>query len=319
MHFILLASALLHVSTLSTGFSEPRSGPAIRAVRLQAEAAKPTVQKAPPPAAPTQPSPPAAANRLREETVNSAALGRTMKYRVLLPETYDASQRRYPVLYLLHGLGGNYRDWTMRSNLAEYTRTLPLIVVMPDGENQWYTNAADGSARFEDYLFTDLPADVVQKFRTINSRYGRAIAGLSMGGYGALKSALKRPAAFSVVGAFSGAFEVTRSGRLERLIGAEESERIARIFGPAESEARKTNDVFALAAAMKPAGAPYIYIDCGIGDNELIAANREVVAALHKAGVAYEYHEVAGGHTWDYWDRQIRQFLPVLMKRMTND
>ena len=69
---------------------------------------------------------------------------------------------------------------------------------------------------------------------------------------------------------------------------------------------------------MKPAGAPYIYIDCGIGDNELIASNREVVAALHKAGVAYEYHEVAGAHTWDYWDRQIREFLPVLMKKMAN-
>jgi putative tributyrin esterase len=316
MHLLLLASAILHISTLSGVVN----GPADRLLSPEQRPRPAGVQgsqKA------TRPSPAVraaeATNRLREESVNSAALGRTMKYRVLLPEAYDSSLRRYPVLYLLHGLGGNYLDWTMRSNLAEYTRTLPLIVVMPDGENQWYTNAADGNARFEDYVFTDLPADVVQKFRTVNSRYGRAIAGLSMGGYGALKNALKRPGAFSMVGAFSGAFEVTRSGRLERLIGAAESERMAKIFGPAESETRKTNDVFALAAGMKPAGAPYVYIDCGIGDNELIAANREVVAALHKAGVAYEYHEVAGAHTWDYWDRQIRQFLPVLMKKMANE
>jgi putative tributyrin esterase len=296
MHFIILAALLLHIPAQSSTAKAP-------VVRTQTQAVRP----------------PIAADRLREENVNSAALGRTMKYRVLLPDGYDASLRRYPVLYLLHGLGGNYADWTMRSNLAEYTRALPLIVVMPDAGNAWYTNAADGSERMEDYVFTDLPADVVQKFRTVNSRYGRAIAGLSMGGYGALKLAFKRPAAFAVVGAFSGAFEVTRSGRLERLIGAAESERIARIFGPAESQTRKDSDVFSLAAALKPAAAPYVYIDCGITDNELIGANREVVAALHKAGVAYEYHEVAGGHTWDYWDRQIRQFLPVLMKRMTNE
>ena len=295
MHFILLAVLALH-GPAQSGTAKPVP---IRAAAQQAQQVS-------------------AAARLREESVNSAALGRTMKYRVLLPEGYETSLRRYPVLYLLHGLGGNYLDWTTRANLADYTRTLPLIVVMPDGENGWYTNAADGSARLEDYILTDLPADVVQKFRTINSRYGRAIAGLSMGGYGALKMALKRPAAFSVVGAFSGAFEVTRVGRLERLIGAAESERIARIFGPADSATRKENDVFGLAAAIKPAAAPFIYVDCGIADNELISANREVAAALHKAGVAYEYHEVAGGHTWDYWDRQIRAFLPVLMKRMTN-
>lgn len=297
MHFILLATLaalFLHVS--------PQSAP------VKPPAARPAAQEKPAPD-----------TRLREESVASTALGRTMKYRVLLPERYDSSLRRYPVLYLLHGLGGDYRDWTTRSNLAEYTRTLPLIVVMPDAGNGWYTNAADGSERIEDYVFTELPADVVQKFRTINSRYGRAVAGLSMGGYGALKMALKRPAAFSVAGSFSGAFEATRQGRLERLIGAKESARLAAIFGSADHTTRTDNDVFTLAAAMKPAGAPYIYIDCGIGDVELIAANREAAAALHKAGVAYEYHEIAGGHTWDYWDRRIREFLPVLMKRMTND
>lgn len=287
----------------------------LAAVVQSAPQKPPVVRPAPTPATASS----AAETRLREETLKSDALGRETKYRVLLPAGYDGSLRRYPVLYLLHGLGGDYRDWTTRTNLAEYARPLPLIVVMPDGGNGWYTNASDGSGRFEDYIFNELPADVVQKFRTVNSRYGRAVAGLSMGGYGALKMGLKRPAAFSVVGAFSGAFEVTREGRLERLIGSGEGDRIARIFGAADSAARKENDVFALAAAMKPAGAPYVYIDCGIGDTELIAANREVVAALHKAGVAYEYHEVAGAHTWDYWDRRIREFLPILMKRLAND
>jgi S-formylglutathione hydrolase FrmB len=268
---------------------------------------------------PGQARPPArSTDGLREETMQSLALGREMRYRVLLPEAYTTSQRRYPVLYLLHGLGGDYTDWTTRTNLAEYVRTLPLIVVMPDGNNQWYTNAADGAARFEDYILTDLQADVVGKFRTINSRYGRSIAGLSMGGYGALKLALKRPGAFAVAASFSGAFNVTRAGELEKLIGAAEARRLETIFGGAESSTRKENDLFALAASVRPAGAPYLYIDIGTADTSLIAANREVVAALHRSGAAYEYHEVAGSHSWDYWDRRIREFLPLLMKRLAN-
>ena len=262
-------------------------------------------------------TPRAQSSRLHEESFHSAALGRTMKYRVLVPQAYDTSLRRYPVLYLLHGLTGDYKDWTTRTNVGEYTRTLALIIVMPDGENSWYTNAADGSAPFEDYVATELPADVVQKYRTINSRYGRAIAGLSMGGFGALKLALRRPAQFSVAGSFSGAFGVTRQGELETRLGTVEGDRIGRIFGPADSQTRKENDVFAMSAALRPAGAPYIYIDCGTADG-LIPSNRQVVEALGKSGAPYEYHEVPGGHTWDYWDRRIREFLPLLMKKLSN-
>jgi S-formylglutathione hydrolase FrmB len=296
MHLILLTALALHSPAQTGEISRP-------AAYIQA-------------VAPAQPS--RVAGRLREDTVQSAALGRSMRYRVLLPENYEVSLQRYPVLYLLHGLGGNYTDWTTRSNVAEYSRTLPLIIVMPDAGNQWYTNADDGSARYEDYILTDLQADVVEKYRTVNSRYGRAIAGLSMGGFGALKLALKRPAGFAVVGSFSGAFAATRDGELERLIGSGEAKRMQAIFGPAGSRTRQENDVFTLAGALKPAAAPYVYIDCGIADNSLIAANRDVVAALHKAGIAYEYHEVPGAHTWDYWDRRVREFLPLLVKRLAN-
>jgi putative tributyrin esterase len=129
---------------------------------------------------------------------------------------------------------------------------------------------------------------------------------------------VKRPAAFAVAASFSGAFNVTREGEIEKLIGAAEAERLLSIFGPSEGDTRKQNDLFALASAVKPPSAPYIYIDCGIADDALIAANRDVVAALHKAGILYEYHEVAGAHSWDYWDRRIREFLPLLMKRLIN-
>ena len=284
MHFLLLAALLLHIPA-----------------QFDAEQAGAT----------------ATGTRLLEETVQSAALGRAMKYRVLLPSDYAISQRRYPVLYLLHGLGGDYKDWTTRTNVAEYSRTLPLIIVLPDGENSWYTNAANTPAdRFEAYILTDLPADVAGKYRTINSRHGRTIAGLSMGGYGALKMALKRPGAFAVAASFSGAFSATRHAEMVKLIRTED-ERLRRIFGDDQSEVRRDNDVYALAAAARPGGAPYIYIDCGIAD-ALLSSNQEVVSAIHKSGLAYEYHEVAGGHTWEYWDKRIQEFLPLLMKKLSN-
>jgi S-formylglutathione hydrolase FrmB len=92
------------------------------------------------------------AARLRDERVTSPAIGRTIDYRVLLPEHYGDGLQRFPVLYLLHGLSGDYKDWTTRTNVADYTRRLPLIVVMPDGENSWYTNSVGEPAlKFEDY------------------------------------------------------------------------------------------------------------------------------------------------------------------------
>lgn len=256
--------------------------------------------------------------RLRDESLPSAALGRTMKYRVLVPEDYGGSARRYPVLYLLHGLDGDYTDWTARTNLAEYSRTVPLIIVMPDGENSWYTNAADSpQGRFEDYILNDLHADVVRKYRTVNARYGRAIAGLSMGGYGALKMALKRPAAFAVAGSFSGAFSITQPDGIEARLNEMERQRTRKIFGAGDTPARRDNDIYALAAAAKPAATPYLYVDCGTTDF-LLDDNRKAIAAISRSGLAYEYHEVAGAHSWDYWDRRIRAFLPVLMKRLAN-
>ena len=103
-----------------------------------------------------------------------------------------------------------------------------------------------------------------------------------------------------------------------QLIGAAESHRLQTIFGPPDSPTRRENDVLSLAAAAKPGGVSYFYIDCGTADTALIGANREAVAALQKTGVAYEYHETAGAHSWDYWDRRIRAFLPLLMKRLAN-
>jgi putative tributyrin esterase len=249
--------------------------------------------------------------QFRDDSVVSAAVGRTMKYRVLLPDGYEGSEERYRALYLLHGLSGDYRDWSTRTDLALFARGLPLLIVMPDGENAWYTNAAGQGPRFEDYIANDLIQDVENKYRVIRSRYGRAIAGLSMGGYGALKIALKHPDTFAVAGGFSSALGVTDPTFAEGYPAFKEQ--IYRIFGAPASDTRTANDIEIIATKTRPEGAPSLYLDCGTSDS-LLEESRALAAVLQKRGFAYEFHELPGTHTWDYWNRRIEAFLPWLMK-----
>ena len=148
---------------------------------------------------------------VRDALFHSASLGRDMHYRVLLPRDYTRSGR-FPVLYLLHGLYGDYQNWDTRTGLENYAKDLHLIIVMPDADDSWYTNSATVAAdKFEDYIAKDLIAEVDEKYRTIRDSHGRAIAGLSMGGYGAVKLALKYPELFAFAGSLSGAFNAPQS------------------------------------------------------------------------------------------------------------
>lgn len=255
-----------------------------------------------------------AAAPYKDDSVASAALNRTMKYRVLLPADYGSSGVQYRTLYLLHGLTGDYLDWSTRTDLARIARDTPLVIVMPDGENSWYVNGADKGPRFEDYIADDLVKDVEAKYRVIRSRYGRAIAGLSMGGYGALKIALKRPGVFVAAGGFSSALGVTDPKFDDSMTAYKEQ--LYRILGPAASETRTANDILLIAGKAKPETAPALYFDCGTSDG-LLDESRELAAVLQKRGFTYEYHELPGAHTWDYWSRRLEVFLPWVMNVFT--
>lgn len=258
-----------------------------------------------------RPAPPPSV--LRDDSVQSTALGRPIKYRVLLPEGYDRSARRFPVLYLLHGLDGHYDDWSTRTDLAGKARALPLVVVMPEGEDSWYTNAADGSGRFEDYIVDDLVRDVESKYRVIRARYGRAIAGLSMGGYGAMKIALKHPSLFAAAGSLSGAFDAPDPEFAKSF--PSHTEKMAGIFGPPGGDARQRNDVFAIAGDAHATGGPALYFDCGESDR-FLASNRRLVAIVQQRGFTYEYHETPGAHAWDYWNRRLAPLLTWVMAQL---
>jgi S-formylglutathione hydrolase FrmB len=235
-----------------------------------------------------------------------------MRYRVILPAGYNRSSVRYPALYLLHGLYGDYENWSTRTNLVRYADTLSVIIAMPDAGNSWYANsAANPRDKFEDYVVKDFVTEVDSHYRTIRERYARAIAGLSMGGYGAVKFALKYPGLFTAAGGISAALNAPRD------LDAKEPgfrDDLRKAFGPPGNSARNENDVFELLGRTQGAQSPYIYLDCG-ADDMFVQTNREFVARLEERGIAYEYHEMPGAHTWDYWDAAILRFLQALDRR----
>jgi putative tributyrin esterase len=261
-------------------------------------------------AAPPSNKMPESCVRVRDGAFHSAALDREMKYRILLPCLYRAGGRRFPVLYLLHGLYGDYLNWDTRTNLESYAEKYELIVVMPDAGDSWYTNSAtDPRDKFEDYIAKDLVAEIDGKFRTLRSRNKRAIAGLSMGGYGALKIALRYHVDFAFAGSLSGALDAPQD------LGNKKPEfraQLVRVFGPPGSAVRADNNVFSL-LHNAPKDLPHFYLACGTED-DFLQVNRDFATQLSSRGASYEYDETAGGHAWDYWDRSVQDLLRVVAR-----
>jgi putative tributyrin esterase len=250
---------------------------------------------------------------IRDASFHSVALKREMKYCIYLPHAYSASARRYPVLYLLHGLYGDYRNWDANTHLARYMAGRDWIVVMPDAGDSWYANSAtQADDRFEDYIAKDLVREVDGKYRSIRERQGRAIAGLSMGGYGAMKFALKYPGEYGFAGSLSGAFDAARD--LADQV-AEFHDQIVKVLGEGDNPARGENDVFVLLKRADPTQVPYLFLACGSADR-FLRINREFVKELSAHRIAYEYHETSGGHDWQYWDSAVQPMLNALQVRL---
>jgi putative tributyrin esterase len=249
---------------------------------------------------------------VRQANLESKLLGRSMPYRVILPVGYaKTAAKRYPVIYLLHGLFGGHENWTTLTKLPLYAQNYAAIIVTPEGENGWYTDSPTKPAnRYEDYIIKELIPEIDAKYRTKAARVGRAIAGLSMGGYGALKYGVKYPEMFVLVGSFSGALGAASfsdgSGEMASIFKS-----IDEAFGPAGSETRTVNDLFAIvhnASPEKIKTFPFIYLDCGTEDF-FFQNNREFVAVLNEKRVPHEFRELPGRHAWPYWDKQVLEFL----------
>jgi len=237
----------------------------------------------------------------QDVTFFSNALKRQMPYRVFLPANIAVGQK-LPVVYLLHGGGGNFRDWSNESDVAQYAAR-GLILVMPEGASSYYMNSAEKMEdRYEDYLTSDLISDVEARFHTATGRENRAVAGVSMGGFAAIKLAFTRPELFIFVGALSPAIDVpSRKFSLRR---ADQWWRFRTIFGPLGSKSRQSRDPFVLVQTVSPDVIPYLYITAG-QQEALLDPNRRFAKRLSERSVPYEFHTKPGGHDWKEWDMQI--------------
>ncbi len=249
---------------------------------------------------------------VRDEKLVSKLMGRDMPYRIIVPVGYSNSTERYPVLYLLHGLTGHFNNWTDKTKIAEYAAAQKLLIVTPEGDNGWYTDSSTvPKDKYESYIVKELIPEIDKKFRTFADRDHRAIAGLSMGGYGAIKLGLKYPEMFVLSGSFSGALGA--ASITEKQVPGAIGRSIDAIFGPVNTELRKASDPFDMirqATTEKIKNFPFLYIDCGTEDF-LFSNNRDFVALLLEKKVPHEFRQLPGGHTWTYWNTQVEEFLEL--------
>lgn len=244
--------------------------------------------------------------RMQDLRFHSAALGREMPYRVFLPEKIPVGER-LPVVYLLHGRGPDYHDWSVHSDVSKYAASgvgnAGLILVMPEGGESFYLNAAlRPRDRYEDYLVHDLAADVEQRFPARSDRAGKAIVGISMGGFGAVTQALRHPESYAFAAGLSAAVDVPeRSFRWTR---PGQWWLFHKIFGPMGSAERADRDPFVLLKKADPAKAPYFYLTAGKNE-PLYEPDQRFAQQLQAHGFASEFHAMPGGHDWNEWQSQL--------------
>jgi S-formylglutathione hydrolase len=235
-----------------------------------------------------------------------------MTYRVYLPADGSAG-RRLSAIYLLHGGGGGYKDWSNYSDVGQYAAH-GYVLVMPDGASSYWVNAAGGTKeRYGDFLTQDLIADVEQRFSVAADRGSRAVVGVSMGGYGAVELALTRPDLFAFAGGISPAVDVpSRKFSWRRW---SQSTRFERIFGADGSATRRAADPFVLVKTAYPAKTPYLYITAD-EQEPMLEPIRRFAGILEKRGFASEFHTKPGGHDWTEWNAQIPGCFLTLQQKV---
>jgi len=286
----------------------------------------------------------AEASTIEEMAIPSQALGHPLTVSIYRPSE-TAPKSGWPVLYLLHGLDGSNRDWSdlggiqgTLDRLIKSGRIHPMVVVMPNAGNSWYVDSADvhGPGNYETALMTDLPKAIEKRFAPHCERRTRAIAGISMGGFGALRFALKRPDRYVAVASLSGAIwqnvpvnlaaggsSWTGGGSYFQQVDADtiiggvdlppDGAHFGGAFGtPFDARRFNTANVFTLLARQVKAGAalPAIYLTVGDNDShnlwrgsfalyETLMADREKV----------EFRVTDGDHVWSLWRRTIEDAL----------
>ena len=248
----------------------------------------------------------------RVDTVNiySHAMKQNLKCVVVTPTVYDG-QKTFPVVYLLHGYSGSYNNWIKRvPDITNYADEYQLIIVCPEGGySSWYFDSpVDDSLRYETFIAREVPAFIDSRYKTIASREGRAITGLSMGGHGGLFLAWKYAGFFGAAGSMSGALDLEPYKAKYQMTD---------ILGDTLNNKLYTDWSVVNMYKAKPAMPLSLIVDCGTAD-PFISSNRQLHTELINLNVEHDYIERNGGHNWAYWQNALPYQLLFFHRYFTN-
>jgi S-formylglutathione hydrolase FrmB len=258
------------------------------------------------------------AAEVRPGTFRSQAIGKEVSYVVDVPPSYDGSgDRRYPVVYALHGLFEGSGFWERRglapilARLRESKAVPELLVVAVDGGNSFFVNAPGG--RYEDLVTKDLVAHVESAYRVVPGRKGRGLLGVSMGGYAALHVAFDQPGLFAAVATHS-AMLLERIPSSEQGAGRWHMAAFNKVFGdPIDAALWAENDPLGGARRVDPKSVPALFVDCGAEDRYgLASGHRELHRILDERGVAHAFELPPGDHGYDFVRARLEKSLRFL-------
>jgi S-formylglutathione hydrolase FrmB len=257
-----------------------------------------------------------AAGRLECDKVPSKLVPPAVHYCALLPDGFPTSSntstvlaKHHSALYFLHGLGGNSESlfnngmWSLVDELRERKKIGDFVIITPDAGRSFYINSKDGVSKYEDFFFKEFIPAMEKRYHLSSTRTGRAIGGISMGGYGALRAAFTHPEMFSAVSAHSAAL-------IENLPKGSAQAGMAGIVGPAfgrplDTEYWKKESPFVYARAANLRGLR-IYFDCGDADQYGFNAGAESLdRILTGRNISHEFHIYPGGHDWQYFSEHL--------------
>lgn len=255
--------------------------------------------------------------------LKSEILREVVRYNIYLPKDYHTSTMKYPVLYLLHGYSDNETGWTqfgqvkrIADDLIDGHEAAQMVIVMPDGGVTWYVNGTDDGAQYEDFFVQELIPHIEKEYKVRKGRQFSSVAGLSMGGYGALMLSLRHPDLFSSAGILSAGVFTDKEildmeqAQWDRLLGLP--------FGKGlsgqdrlEGNYRQYSPEKMIAEFKEKRGKVRFYIDCG-DDDFLILGNMNLHALMIQEEVPHEFRVRDGAHTWSYWRSGLRSILPFV-------
>lgn len=261
---------------------------------------------------------------LIECNFTSKVLDLTTELIAILPEKSIGSNKKYPVLYLLHGLSGGHKDWQRRTLIENYVRDKELVIIMPNVHRSFYTDMKNGYKYFT-FVSEELPAVAKEFFPISDKREDTFVAGLSMGGFGAMKLALNHPEKFSKAASLSGALGMLNNmEKMEGYIKTNKDnpvpdnitfqiEEVRNIFGSYEEMKDSCNDLFYVMDKNIAEGKemPDFYQCCGTEDF-LYEDNINFRDYAKSKGLNLTYEECPGEHTWDFWNKMIEHVIEWL-------